>query len=235
MLEVAPVARGAPDGSFPARRCSYSSPPTLKIDEGGWLPLLVGGLLLTVMLTWRKGSRILSEKAQGRVPVARVRALLEKRAPERVPGTAVFLTGRPGSIPTALLHNLKHNKVLHEQNAILSVVTVEDVPRVAQEQRATVEKANIRALPAGDTAVRFHGNTKRCEGAPGLPKEGLEFDVMRTSFFLSRRSLRPAAHSAMPRWQENLFILLARSASDVSQHFSIPMSRVVEVGSQVTI
>jgi KUP system potassium uptake protein len=206
----------------------------LKVFEGGWMPLAVGASLLVVMLTWRKGARILAEKARKEeVPLTEFIAMLEKRPPERVQGTAVFLTGSPDHVPSALLHNLKHNKVLHQQNVVLSVTT-EDTPRVGVADRASIER-----LSDGFSRVTLRFGFME---TPNIPKAlpacralGWKFDVMRTSFFLSRRSLKPSAQSEMPSWQDRLFIGLARSANDVSQHFRIPTSRAVEVGSQVTV
>ena len=148
-------------------------------------------------------------------------------------GTAVFLSGSPGNAPSALVHNLKHNKVLHEQNVIVHVVT-EDTPRVDEASRATTERLSEHYLRV---TLRF-GFME----VPNVPKalsscrpQGLSFDVMRTSFFLSRRSIRPSAHSGMPLWQDKLFIGLAKSASDATDFFQIPTGRVVEVGTQVTV
>jgi KUP system potassium uptake protein len=206
----------------------------LKVLEGGWVPLAVGAWLTVVMLTWRKGARILAEKArEEEVPLLGFVAALERRPPARVPGTAVFLTGSPGTVPGALLHNLKHNKVLHERNVVLSVA-VEDTPRVAEADRASVER-----LSDGFSRVTLRFGFMETPNIPrALPAcraRGWRFEVMRTSFFLSRRSLKRSERSAMPAWQDRLFIGLARSASDVSRHFRIPTSRAVEVGSQVTV
>jgi KUP system potassium uptake protein len=206
----------------------------LKLSNGGWLPLAVGALLLIVMLTWRKGASMLAEKAQREeLPLSDFLTILEKRAPQTVAGTAVFLTGNPRNVPSALLHNLKHIKVLHEQNVILNVVVAE-TPRVEDRERASFKRISDR-FALVTLRFGFMETPNVPKALPACRMEGWKFDVMQTSFFVSRRTLRPTAHSKLPRWQENLFILLARSASDVSQHFSIPMSRVVEVGSQVTI
>jgi len=158
---------------------------------------------------------------------------LEKKPPHIVPGTAVFLTSDPHYAPTALLHNLKHNKILHEHNVILTIITA-DTPRVADEDRVTIspvsEHFNRVALKFGYVEI------------PNVPKalalarkKGWTFDIMSTSFFLSRRSLRPSARSSMPRWQDRLFLGLARSASDATDFFQIPTGRVVEVGTQVAV
>ena len=150
-----------------------------------------------------------------------------------MPGTAVFLTSDPTSAPTSLLHNLKHNKVLHEHNVILTINTA-DTPRVPDDER--VQMTQLSPLFA-----RVELNFGFME-TPNVPqalaiarKHGWQFDIMSTSFFLSRRALKPAAHSGMPRWQDHLFIGLAKSASDATDFFHIPTGRVVEVGTQVTI
>jgi KUP system potassium uptake protein len=145
----------------------------------------------------------------------------------------VFLTSDPDFAPTALLHNLKHNKVLHEHNVILTIVTA-DTPRVPDHERVTMADVSPRFARV---ALKF-GFME----SPNVPralaiarKHGWQFDIMSTSFFLSRRSLRPSAHSGMPKWQDRLFIALARSASDATDFFQIPTGRVVEVGTQVTV
>ena len=150
-----------------------------------------------------------------------------------MPGTAVFLTSHPDFAPTALLHNLKHNKVLHEHNVILTIVT-NDTPRVSEDQRVKIRSLSPRF---SIVALKF-GYME----SPNVPKalaiarkHGWQFDIMSTSFFLSRRALRPAAHSGMPIWQDHLFIALAKSASDATDFFQIPTGRVVEVGTQVAV
>ena len=206
----------------------------LKVMEGGWVPLALGGLVMAVMYTWRRGSRLLFAKTRRQeTPLDTLVAMLEKKPPLRVPGTAVFLTSDPASAPTALLHSLKHYKVLHEKNVILTIETA-PTPRVDVAERVRIE-------PVGKTFSRVILRFGFME-TPNVPKalaiarkHGWTFDIMSTSFFLSRRSLRPAAHSGMPRWQDRLFISLARTANDATDYFQIPTGRVVEVGTQVTI
>ena len=139
----------------------------------------------------------------------------------------------PDATPTALLHNIKHNKVLHEHNVILNVVT-EDMPRVPDSERIT-----LRQLSDAFTSVTMKFGYMESPNVPnGLAAcrtHGLKFDVMSTSFFLSRRVLRPARQSKMPRWQDRLFISLARSSDDASKYFHIPSGRAVEIGTQITI
>ncbi len=206
----------------------------LKIADGGWLPLLVAAWIVTVMLTWRRGMRVVSEKAhKADVQLDELVDMLDKRPPERVSGTAVFLTGTPGSTPTALLHNLKHNKVLHERNVILSVVT-EDMPRVDESSRVTVEPISESFLRV-TLRFGFMETPNVSKALPACRRQGWKFDVMDTSFFLSRRTLRPAALSPMPVWQDWLFLWLAHRADDASRYFSIPTGRVVEVGTQIAV
>jgi KUP system potassium uptake protein len=213
---------------------TFLSANMLKVVEGGWVPLALGGVLMLVMYTWRRGSRLLFAKTRRQeTPLDDLVRILEKKPPARVPGTAVFLTGDPLSAPTALLHSLKHYKVLHEKNVILSVETTH-TPRVEDGKRVRIE-------PVGSTfqrvLLRFgYMETPNIPKALGIARKlGLQFDIMSTSFFLSRRTLRRAQRSGMPRWQDRLFIALARSANDATDYFQIPSDRVVEVGTQVTI
>jgi KUP system potassium uptake protein len=207
----------------------------LKIVDGGWMPLALGAALMIVMYSWRRGSSELFRKTRKlETPLRELVAMLEKKPPLRVPGTAVFLTSDPESAPTALLHSLKHYKVLHEQNAVLTVEYAA-TPRVDESDRVRIE-------PLGESFHRVILRFGFMEW-PNVPKAlaivrkqgGWNFDIMSTSFFLSRRTLRPAAHSNLPRWQDRLFIALARSASDATDYFQIPTGRVVEVGTQVTV
>jgi KUP system potassium uptake protein len=213
---------------------TFLSANMLKVVQGGWVPLALGGLVMMVMYTWRRGTRILFAKTRRlETPLDDLVRILEKKPPQRVPGTAVFLTSDPKSAPTALLHSLKHYKVLHEKNVILSVETTH-TPRVAPDMRVRIE-------PVGSTFTRVLLRFGYME-TPNIPRQlavarklGWQFDIMSTSFFLSRRTLRPAPHSGMPRWQDRLFIALARSANDATDYFQIPTDRVVEVGTQVTV
>jgi KUP system potassium uptake protein len=212
----------------------FLSANMLKIFEGAWVPLLFGISMVLLIVTWRRGTDILANKTRRtEVPLEVLLRSLEKHAPPIVPGTAVFLTSTADLAPTALLHNLKHNKILHEHNVILTVVTA-NTPRVNDNERVTITPVSPRF---SRVALKF-GYME----SPNVPKalaiarkKGWHFDIMSTSFFLSRRALKPAAHSGMPRWQDRLFIGLARSANDASDFFHIPTGRVVEVGTQVTV
>jgi KUP system potassium uptake protein len=213
---------------------TFLSANLLKVLEGGWVPLALAGLIMVVMYTWRRGSRLLFEKTRKQeTPLRGLVAMLERKSPPRVPGTAVFLTSDPTSAPTALMHSLKHYKVLHDKNVILTIETA-DTPSVNPEERVQIEQ-----ISDSFSLVTLHFGYME---TPNIPKAlaiarklGWHFDIMSTSFFLSRRSLKPAAHSGMPAWQDRLFIGLARSANDATDFFQIPTGRVVEVGTQVTV
>ena len=213
---------------------TFFSANLLKLLEGAWVPLLFGiGMVMTI-LTWRRGTRILAQKTRKtEVPLDALLASLARKPPHIVPGTAVFLTSDPDFAPTALLHNLKHNKVLHEHNVILTIVTA-DTPRAREEERVTITPVSKNF---SRVALKFgYMETPNVPKALAIArKQGWQFDIMSTSFFLSRRALKPSAHSGMPTWQDRLFIGLAKSASDATDFFQIPTGRVVEVGTQVTI
>ncbi|MGV7031163.1 potassium transporter Kup [Methylobacterium symbioticum] len=206
----------------------------LKVFEGGYVPLILAGGLIVLMWTWVRGVTILFNKTRKTdVPILELVGMLEKSPPHHVRGTAVFLTSDPEIAPAALLHNLKHNKVLHEKNVILTVETV-DTPRSNEADKVRIE-------PIGPHFYKVVMKFGFME-TPNIPKtltllrrQGFKFDIMATSFFLSRRSIRPAAHSGMPLWQDRIFITLAKNANDATDFFQIPTGRVVEVGTQVTV
>ena len=213
----------------------------LAVGLGCWLfgvqgarPLLIGGCLAAVMLTWRKGVAILTAKTRRlETPIDTLIGSLEKHPPYFVPGTAVFLTSEPSTAPTALLHSLKHFKVLHENNVILTLVT-EGIPRVPQQNRVQIEKIGERFTRV---ILRFgFMETPNVPRALAIARKlGWSFEIMSTSFFLSRRSVRPDVRSGMPLWQDRLFIFLAQNADDASAYFQLPADRVVEIGTQVTV
>jgi len=206
----------------------------LKIPQGAWFPLALGGGLVTIMWTWAKGAQILSEKTRREaVPLVDLAQILKARPPHRASGTAIFLTSDADMAPVALMHNLKHNKVLHEKNVLLTVKTSE-TPRVSEADR-------IRIEPVDDDFKKVVLSYGFME-TPNVPKalalcrkQGLKFDIMATSFFLGRRSIVPSAHSGMPLWQDKLFIFLMKNAANPTDFFKIPPGRVVEMGTQVTV
>jgi KUP system potassium uptake protein len=213
---------------------SFFSANLLKLLEGAWVPLLFGAAMAGMIWTWRRGSAILTVKTRRiEVPLTDLIKSLEKRPPHIVKGTAVFLTSDPSFVPTALLHNLKHNKVLHEHNVVLTIETTQ-TPRVELSERVHMQKISEKF-----STVRLRFGFME---SPNVPKAlviarklGWQFDIMATSFFVSRRSLKPSAQSGMPLWQDHLFIAMSRSANDATDYFQIPTGRVVEVGTQVII
>ena len=213
---------------------TFFSANLLKLFEGAWVPLLFGATMAVMIWTWRRGTAILIGKTRRiEVPLKELIRSLEKRPPHIVKGTAVFLTSDPDFVPTALLHNLKHNKVLHEHNVILTIETAQ-TPRVELAERVRME-----TISGKFAIVRLRFGFMESPNVPRAlviaRKLGWQFDIMATSFFVSRRSLKPSAQSGMPRWQDHLFIALSRSANDATDYFQIPTGRVVEVGTQVTI
>ncbi|WP_192245480.1 potassium transporter Kup [Mesorhizobium silamurunense] len=206
----------------------------VKVFEGGWSSLAVGFAIVMAMWTWVRGSRYLFDKTRrNEIPLDFLAANLLKKKPQLVSGTAVFLTSDPLSAPTALMHSLKHYKVLHEQNVILSVVTAPQ-PVVPDSERVKMETVNELFMRVTLTFGYME--------QPNIPralaicrKQGWKFDIMTTSFFLSRRSLKASPNSGMPIWQDRLFIGLAKTAADATEYFQIPTGRVVEIGTQVAI
>ncbi|MBJ7448495.1 MAG: potassium transporter Kup [Brevundimonas sp.] len=206
----------------------------LKIPDGAWMPLVLGAALVLLMWTWVRGTQILTTKTRkDSLPLVDLIEMLKARPPHRAPGTAIFLTSDPDVAPVALMHNLKHNKVLHEKNIILTVRTTER-PRVPDDQRISME-------PISDDFKKLTISYGFME-QPNVPKalglcrkQGLKFDIMSTSFFLGRRSVIATATRGMPLWQDKLFIFLTRNAANPTDFFHIPPGRVVELGAQVAV
>ncbi|RWD19059.1 MAG: potassium transporter Kup [Mesorhizobium sp.] len=206
----------------------------IKVIEGGWVTLTIALVMCLIIWTWVRGSRYLFDKTRkNEIPLDFLAGNLLKKKPHLVSGTAVFLTSDPVSAPTALMHSLKHYKVLHEQNVILSVVTAQQ-PVVPDSERVKMETINELFMRVTLTFGYME--------QPNIPralaicrKQGWKFDIMTTSFFLSRRSLKASPNSGMPVWQDKLFIGLARTAADATEYFQIPTGRVVEIGTQVAI
>ncbi|MFY0562657.1 potassium transporter Kup [Archangium lansingense] len=206
----------------------------VKVAHGGWLPLTMGVVLFTLMTTWKRGRELLGQKL--RAASLGLKDLLEsfgENAPHRVPGTAIFMTGNPEIAPSAMLHNLKHNKVLHEQTLLLTITT-EDVPHVPSAERVTVE-----SLPLGMRRITARYGFMDDPSIPDILKRcreaGLPFSVMNTSFFLGRETLIISKHPGMARWRELLFLWMSRNARSATAFFRIPPNRVVELGAQVEL
>ena len=225
---------GLATAGFGAIDLVFMSSNLLKLAQGAWLPLMAGALMVVIMWTWSRGTRILAEKTRrDSVALGELIDMLQARPPHRASGAAIFLTSDADVAPVALMHNLKHNKVLHERNIILTVLTAQ-TPRVRDEERIRIETVN-------DDFKKLTVSYGFME-SPNIPKalnlcrqQGLKFDIMATSFFLGRRSVVPSASSGMPLWQDKLFIFLMRNAANPTDFFRIPPGRVVEMGAQVTV
>ena len=221
-------------GAFLAIDLSFLSANALKILAGGWFPIVLAAVVFALMSTWRRGREVMFERLYRGAPALRsFLTSLSRRPPTRVPGTAVFLTANPATVPRALLHNLKHNKVLHERVVVLKVET-EDVPRVPTSERLEVEHmgANFHRVVVRYGFMEQPDVTAvltSCQLGPPEPT------LMDTSFFLSRETFLPSARPDLPRWREQIFIHMANAALDATRYFRLPPDRVVEVGSQVEI
>lgn len=208
----------------------------LKIHDGGWVPVALALAIILIMWTWTRGSRMLREKtARHDVPLETFIRSIEKstHAPQTVRGTAVFLTSVGDKTPAVLLHNIKHNHVLHENNVILTVRT-SDHPYVAQEDRVTLTKLSDRFTRL-ELCFGFMDEPNVSKALSLCKKAGFKFEIMQTSFYLGRRTLISDPNSGLPRWQDNLYIALAGLGIDPSSYFKLPANRVVEIGEQVTI
>ena len=212
---------------------TFFSANALKFVEGGWFPLLVAACVAVLMNTWRNGRRILGEKAYGAGVSTDLFLQRAEKTPIRISGTAIFITPRLDQVPGALLHNLKHNQVLHERVIFLRV-DVQDIPFVPPEKRLTISR-----LGKGFFSVDVHFGFFQTPDVPkaleGARAHGLAIDLDTTTFFIRRETLIPARVSAMARWQVRLFIRLYGSALEVAQFYGLPPGRVVELGSQTEI
>ena len=207
---------------------------SLKIPEGGWFPILSGIVIFTLLTTWKRGRSVLMNRlSDDAMPLDLFIQSVEASPPTRVAGTAMFLTSSPNSTPHALLHNLKHNKVLHERVVFLTVVTG-DVPFVPVEER-------YEATPLGCEFFQIvaHFGFKEDPNVPELLEEcgrrGFVFDMMETSFFVSRETLIATVTPGMALWRERLFVSMSKNATKASDFFGIPSNRVVELGTQVEL
>jgi len=213
---------------------AYFTANSAKIFDGGWFPLLIGALVFTLLSTWKRGRELLMQSLKrDNLHLEPFLEQLLAHPPQRVPGTSVFLTADPDGIPHALLHNLTHNKVLHERVLFLTVQT-ESVPRVPP-----TERININDLENGFYRVFVHYGFMDTQHIPKAllqcTSHGLPLDPMQTSFFLSRETIITSKLPGMAPWRERLFIQMARNAESAMSYFRIPTNRVIELGSQVEI
>jgi KUP system potassium uptake protein len=212
----------------------FFSANVVKVIDGGWFPLLIGGVMFTLMMTWKEGRALLSERL--RTDSIELEPFLDavfSSPPTRVPGTAVFLIADAGTTPNALLHNLKHNKVLHAQNLFVTVRSHE-VPWIGFEKRV-----ELKPLGKDCWQVMLHFGFKNEPDVPEalklLKQRGVQLDDMETSYFLSRDIVIPTIGSGMAPWREKLFASMHRNAAGVADFLSLPTNRVIEMGSKVEI
>ncbi len=213
---------------------AFFSANALKIGHGGWITLLIGAAIFTLMFIWRDGRALLDQRLrENAMPLDLFLQSLTQGSTLRVPGTAVFLTSTPDGVPNALLHNMKHNKVVHERLVLLTVVT-EEIPRVEDRDRVTVHCLGSNTY----RIIIRYGFTED----PNLPRAlalcepyGLSFEMMDTTFFLGRATLIPTDRAGMALWRERLFANMFRTATRPMDFFRIPYNRVVELGAQVDL
>ena len=222
-------------GSFIIVDLAFFSASLLKIFDGGWFPLVMGGAVFTLMVTWRRGREILLARLkESSVPLQAFLDSLMRNPPTRVPGTAVFLTSTHGAVPHALLHNLAHNKVLHERVVFLTVV-IKDVPWVPAKERIHIKDLGNNCF---QLIVDF-GFKNRPDVMQALElcrEHEMEFQPLQTSFFLSRETvIASVRYEGMALWRERLFSTLARNASSPVEYFNLPANRVIELGTQIEI
>jgi KUP system potassium uptake protein len=219
-------------GVFVAIEAALCTANLLKIAHGGWFPLVVAAFVFTLMATWKTGRRILGERLRGSfIPLPLFLEDMERTAPLRVPGTAIFLSSNAEATPLALLHNLKHNRVLHQKVIFLTIQT-EEVPHIPKENRIQLEELR----PGFHRVVARYGFMED----PNVPEVldqcrplGLEFEWMSTTFFLSRETILASKQPGMALWRERLFAFMSRNAQPPTDFFRIPANRVVELGMQV--
>lgn len=214
---------------------AFFSASLLKIGEGGWFPLTVGAAVFTLMVTWRRGREILLARLkQSSVPLDMFLESLMRHPPLRITGTAVFLTSTPGAVPHALLHNLAHNKVLHERVVFLTVV-IRDVPWVPPKERVSIEDLGNNCFQLS-VYFGFKDRPDVMQALDQCREHELEFRPLETSFFLSRETvIASVRYEGMALWRERLFATLARNAGSPVEYFNLPANRVIELGTQVEI
>lgn len=224
----------AATGFFFTIDISLFSANTLKIIHGGWFPLLLAAVMVTVMLTWRDGRRLVYENLRKHlIPLDDFLQSLFVSPPVRVEGTAVYFRAEGDGVPHAMLHNLVHNKVLHERTVFLTVFNA-DIPYVPTSERVRVE-----VLGHDCYQVNVHFGFKDERDIPTtlqLCKEyGLEFEMMSTSFFISRQNVIPKVGASMALWRESMYAVMSRNARDAADYYHVPSNRVIELGTQVEI
>jgi KUP system potassium uptake protein len=207
---------------------------TLKILHGGWFPLVLGAATMTVMLTWKDGRRLVYENLQKHlVPLNEFLRSLFISPPIRVEGTAVFFRAEGDGVPHAMLHNLLHNKILHERTVFLTVHNA-DIPRVPEHERVHVEDLGHNCYQV-DVHYGFVDERDIPQALTLCKDADLEFDPMQTSFFIARQNVIPTVGRGMSLWREALFATMSRNARDAADYYRVPANRVIELGTQVEI
>jgi KUP system potassium uptake protein len=207
---------------------------TLKVMQGGWFPLLLGAGMLTVMLTWEQGRQMVFANLQGRaIPVSEFLQSLFVAPPLRVQGTAVFFRAQGEGVPHAMLHNLSHNKILHERTVFLTVFNA-DIPTIPVSQRVQVEPLGHEFYQL-NVQYGFKDDRDIPHALELCKAHGLEFEMMDTSFFISRQTVIPTPGAGMALWREALFATIYRNARDAADYYRVPTNRVIELGTQVEI
>ena len=213
---------------------SFLASNSLKIPAGGWFPLLIGGIVFTLLTTWKRGRALLMERlSEDSMPLGLFIDSIEASPPTRVSGTAVFLTSTADRVPHALLHNLKHNKVLHERVIFLTIHT-QDFPRVPPKERVRLSELGCE-FARMDAYYGFAEDPDVPELLETIGQDGFEFDMMETSFFVSRETLIASVAPGMALWRERLFVSMSKLAVKATDFFHIPTNRVVELGTQVEL
>lgn len=206
----------------------------LKIPDGGYIPLVLGAVIVVLMWTWIRGVRFVEGRIEREaIPLKEFAKSMSTSSATRVKGTAMYLTSSPDITPPALLHNLKHNKVLHERNVILNVHTLNQ-PTISDAERITLNRVS-EDFATLEIRYGFMEDPNLPRALAQAKEKGLPFDMMKTSFFVGRRSYRASASVGMPLWQDHLFIGLVRQSFDVTEYFRIPAGRVVELGNQMVV
>jgi KUP system potassium uptake protein len=213
---------------------SFLGANVLKILHGGWLPLVIGAVLFTLMTTWKTGRRIVADRLTDRaVPLEGFMSTVRSMQPVRVAGTAVFMTGQPLGTPPALAHNLRYNKVLHER-VVMLMVTTRPVPHVSDEERVTIRDLGL-GLYEVVISYGFMEDPHVPDAVALARNRGLDIDDVDVTYFLGRETLIVTRRPGMARWREQLFVLLARNAVRATAFFRLPPERVVELGVQVEL
>ncbi len=221
-------------GFFFAVDAMFFAATLLKITQGGWFPLAIGVAIFTVMITWKRGRELMFEHLRSAaLPLRPFLASLLAHPPTRVGGTAIFLTADADGVPHALLHNLTHNKVLHERVLFLTVINKE-IPRVAEGERISIEPLDANCYLV-TVRYGFKDESNMPQALEACRTQGLACEPLETSFFLSRDIIVPSPGAGMALWRERLFATMSRNASSAAEYFKIPANRVIELGARVEI